>query len=310
MSAFRRLLAATTAAALVMPAASASETISYTYDARGRLISVVRSGTVNDGVTSSYSYDKADNRTNVSVTTSGSPPPSHPSFSVSDASATEGSSLVFTVTKTGATSSSYSVNYATANGSAASESDYTAASGTLTFAASESSKTVSVSTVNDTTVESSETVQLNLSGASGGATISDPQGIGTITDDDTAAPSFAISDSSGVEGSTLTFTITKTGSTSASFSVSYGTADGSATAGADYTAASGTVTFAASEMSKTVSIATIDDAEFEDLEDFLINLSGASGGATISDVQATGTIEDNDSSGEVCFDGGQPVFCQ
>jgi hypothetical protein len=48
--------------------ASASETTTYTYDARGRLVAVGHSGTVNDNVAVSYTYDKADNRTNVTVT--------------------------------------------------------------------------------------------------------------------------------------------------------------------------------------------------------------------------------------------------
>lgn len=49
-------------------AAWAAETITYTYDSRGRLVKVERTGTVNNNVTASYSYDKADNRTNVNVT--------------------------------------------------------------------------------------------------------------------------------------------------------------------------------------------------------------------------------------------------
>jgi uncharacterized protein involved in exopolysaccharide biosynthesis len=48
-------------------AAMASETITYKYDARGRLVQVRHGGTVNDNVTANYSYDKADNRTNVNV---------------------------------------------------------------------------------------------------------------------------------------------------------------------------------------------------------------------------------------------------
>ncbi|MGN6850702.1 MAG: hypothetical protein ACTHJK_14705 [Sphingomicrobium sp.] len=56
------------AAGLVGAAAYATETITYTYDARGRLIEVVHSGTVNNNVVSNYSYDKADNRTNVNTT--------------------------------------------------------------------------------------------------------------------------------------------------------------------------------------------------------------------------------------------------
>jgi hypothetical protein len=53
----------------------AAETIVYTYDAKGRLVKVERSGTVNNNVTANYSHDKADNRTNVTVTGSPNPPP-------------------------------------------------------------------------------------------------------------------------------------------------------------------------------------------------------------------------------------------
>ncbi|HYI49598.1 MAG TPA: hypothetical protein VEX35_14160 [Allosphingosinicella sp.] len=48
-------------------AAWVSETVTYTYDARGRLIKVERSGSVNNGVKADYKYDKGDNRTNVNV---------------------------------------------------------------------------------------------------------------------------------------------------------------------------------------------------------------------------------------------------
>ena len=48
--------------------AQAAETITYTYDAQGRLTNVAHSGTVNNNVQSSYTFDHADNRTNVTVT--------------------------------------------------------------------------------------------------------------------------------------------------------------------------------------------------------------------------------------------------
>jgi hypothetical protein len=66
----RKLGRATVAVALAgaSQGASASETISYTYDALGRVVQVSRTGTVNNGVTANYSYDRADNRTNVTVT--------------------------------------------------------------------------------------------------------------------------------------------------------------------------------------------------------------------------------------------------
>ncbi|HYI64219.1 MAG TPA: hypothetical protein VEW71_04970 [Allosphingosinicella sp.] len=67
-------LVVTLAALTIAAAAVASETITYTYDARGRLTKVQRSGTVNNNVSANYTYDKADNRTNVNVTSPNSPP--------------------------------------------------------------------------------------------------------------------------------------------------------------------------------------------------------------------------------------------
>lgn len=55
-------------------AAWAAETITYTYDSRGRLVKVKREGTVNNNVQAEYKYDKADNRTNVNVTSPNPPP--------------------------------------------------------------------------------------------------------------------------------------------------------------------------------------------------------------------------------------------
>lgn len=58
----------------VAASAVASETITYTYDARGRLTKVARSGTVNNNVSAAYTFDKADNRTAVNVVSPNSPP--------------------------------------------------------------------------------------------------------------------------------------------------------------------------------------------------------------------------------------------
>jgi YD repeat-containing protein len=63
------LIAATAAAAF------AAETINYKYDARGRLIQVNRTGSINNGVVTNYTLDKADNRTNKTTTGSPNPPP-------------------------------------------------------------------------------------------------------------------------------------------------------------------------------------------------------------------------------------------
>jgi len=69
----RLLIAA--ALAGISAQAAAAETITYSYDAKGRLKMVARTGTVNNGVTTTYTHDKADNRTNKVTTGSGNPPP-------------------------------------------------------------------------------------------------------------------------------------------------------------------------------------------------------------------------------------------
>lgn len=69
------LIGSALTALIAASAANASETITYSYDARGRLVKVERSGTVNNGVTTTYVYDKADNRVSRTTTGSSNPPP-------------------------------------------------------------------------------------------------------------------------------------------------------------------------------------------------------------------------------------------
>ena len=107
-------------------------------------------------------------------------------MSVSDASATEGDAVGFTVSLSAASTQQVTVDYATSGGTATSGTDFTAASGTLTFSANETSKTVSVSTTDDSDDEEDETFTLTLSNPSN-ATLDDASGTGTINDDDEAA---------------------------------------------------------------------------------------------------------------------------
>lgn len=67
----RALFGVLGASFLLASAASATETVSYTYDAKGRLVKVERTGTVNNNVTTTYTHDKADNRTNVKTSGAG-----------------------------------------------------------------------------------------------------------------------------------------------------------------------------------------------------------------------------------------------
>jgi len=266
--------------------AQVAETITYQYDALGRLTNVAHSGNVNNGVSAAYTLDAAGNRTNVTVTAA-----ALPTLSISGGSATEGSAITFTVTRSSGTGTS-SVSYATADGTAHAGTDYTAASNTLNFAAGQTSQSFTVSTTDNAIVDGSRNFSVNLSNASG-ATIATGQATGTINDNDTA-PSFSISGGSTTEGGTITFTVTRSGSTSGSYSVNYATANNSAIAGSDYNATSGTLTFAAGQTQQSFTVSTIDDSVIESTETFFANLSNATGGATITTSQATGTINDND----------------
>jgi YD repeat-containing protein len=62
-------------AASIASSAHAAETLTYTYDAKGRLTKVVRTGSVNNNVQAQYTHDKANNRTTITVTGSPNPPP-------------------------------------------------------------------------------------------------------------------------------------------------------------------------------------------------------------------------------------------
>jgi hypothetical protein len=121
----------------------------------------------------------------------GTPTPSLPKLSISDAMLSEGDSgstnAAFTVSLSAASTSSVTVAYDTSAGTATSGADYTAASGTLTFAPGQTSKVITVSVMGDTTVEEDETFTVNLLSANG-ATIDDNQAAGTITNDDVAPP--------------------------------------------------------------------------------------------------------------------------
>jgi hypothetical protein len=118
-------------------------------------------------------------------------PPAAGSVSINDVTISEGNSgtkvATFTVTRSGGTAA-FDVNFATSNGTATvADGDYVAASNALHFAANQNSQTISVTINGDTKVEPNETFKVSLSNATNGATISDSQGVGTITNDDGAA---------------------------------------------------------------------------------------------------------------------------
>src|SRR3989442_880054 len=139
------------------------------------------------------------------------------------------------------------------------------------------------------------------------ATISDGQGLGTISIDD-AAPTLRITDVTANEGSLgptfFTFTVSLTGSTALVTTVDFATANGTTnpatgsaacTGSTDYISQTGTLTFPAGTTSQTVIVQVCGDTTFEANETFFVNLSSAMN-ATISDGQGLGTITNDDVS--------------
>ena len=123
--------------------------------------------------------------------------------------------------------------------------------------------------------------------------------MGTIINDD-ALPSISINDVSAAEGNTGTtnavFTVTRSSPNSQTLTVHFSTADGTATAGTDYLASNGTLTFNSGETTKTIAVVVIGDTVVEGNESFFVNLTSATN-ATIADGQGIGTIVDDDGGG-------------
>ena len=224
-----------------------------------------------------------------------------PSLTLADATADEGDDLSFTVSLGTASGRAVTVNYATSDGTAVAGSDYTAASGTLTFAAGDMTKTVTVSTTEDELDEDDETFTFTLSspgnaGLAGGDTTL--AATGTITDNDeppgtVSGEGLAIADASATEGGSVSFEVTLTPVSGREVTVDWATSDGTAAAGSDYTAASGSLAFAAGDTAKTVTVSTTGDTLDEDDETFTVTLSNP-GNALVGDAAATGTITDDD----------------
>ena len=205
--------------------------------------------------------------------------------------------MAFTVTLNAISGKSVTVNYATSDGSATAGRDYTATSGTLTFAPGDMTKSITVAVLDDRLDEPDETFTVTLSNPSN-AILGDDTATGTIIDDD-APPELSIADQSVIEdGGAMVFTVTLDAISGKEIMVAYATSDGSATAGRDYTANSGRLTFAPGDVTKSITVAVLDDKLDEPDETFTVTLSNPSN-ATLNDDVATGTIIDDDASPEL-----------
>ena len=142
--------------------------------------------------------------------------------------------------------------------------------------------------------------RLNSSAVSGGSnngqqatTSFDPAGNrSNYTVATTSTASLAIADANVTEGGAAAVVVTRTGSLTGATTVSYATANGTAVAPGDYGTTSGTLSFAAGESSKTISIPTVDDSSYKGTRAFTVSLSSPSTGTAIARATATVSIAD------------------
>jgi chitinase len=241
---------------------------------------------------------------NAIATAQSSAAPTSPTLSIAGTTVSEGNSgsadATFAVSLSKAATSPVTVGYSTADGTATAGQDYTAASGTLTFAPGTTTQQVKVKVTGDTTVEPTETFTVTLTSPTG-ATLATATATGTITNDDAAPalPTVSVANATVAEGNTgtanLAFTVTLSKAATTAVTVGYSTANGTATAGQDYTAASGTLTFAPGVTSQTVNVGVIGDTTVEPTETLTVTLTSPTG-ATLATATATGTITNDDAA--------------
>jgi len=216
-----------------------------------------------------------------------------------------------TVSRVGGTNGAIDVDYATADNTALVGTDYTAASGTLSWATGDAaSKTFTVEVLNDSLIETpDEIINLSLSNPVGAQLGTQSTAELTIVDSfgrlEFSAPTYSVNEDDGVTSTIATIAVTRTGGTNGAVSVDYATADSvapnAALAGADYTAATGTLSWATGDStSQTFTVEILNDAVDEDPDEILdLILSnplggaklGAQSSAPLAIVDSVGTLE-------------------
>ena len=226
-----------------------------------------------------------------------------PTISINDTTVVEGTGFstqnfaIFTLTLNAPSENQVFVNFSLTPGTASSNVDYLNLSSIAAFTPGTVTTTVAIPIVQDNIFEPDETFTINLANPTNG-TIADGVGLGTITNDD-AQPAIGITAGSfRIEGAAGTsanqqFNVNLSNPSSQTITVSFATANGSATAGSDYVATSGTLTFNPGEASKTIQVQVTGDNVDEADETYTVNLTNPSN-ATINGPQGIGTILDDD----------------
>ena len=225
-----------------------------------------------------------------------------PTLSIGDAEAYEGVDqyMTFMVSMDRAVTERSWFNYATADGTAEAGSDYTAKSGQLWYLGPDDTGNegehknwlIQVPIIDDTVEDDGETFTVTLS-APKGVTIGRGVATGTIRNSEDPVE-ISIADAEATEGEDrlMRFRLSLN-HIAKDVTVDYATADGTATAGVDYTATSGSVVLRKGTINKEITVPILSDSVEDDGETFTLTLSNVSG-AEIADSEAVGTIRDGE----------------
>lgn len=236
---------------------------------------------------------------------------SSPTVSISDVTVNEDAgTATVSVTLSGTLSNdSVTVDYSTSNGTATSVSDYTAVSGTFTWAAGETgTKTFSVTISNDSLDENNETITITLSNPSN-ATISDSTGTVTITDNDaTPTVSWTASSQSVSEANTsITITAEIDAVSALTATIPY-TITGTADEDIDYTITASPLIINSGSTTATVTITVIEDSSYELDETIIITISAPTNATAGETAIHTATISNDDASHSNTSGGGSEAI--
>ena len=206
---------------------------------------------------------------------------------------------IISVTATSVVGTAFSVDFATIDGTAFAGSDYTSVSGTLNFSGTVQNEvhTITIPLTEDEIVEADETMLVNLSVGSQAVELSQSQVTVTIADNDSATLSIedvSINESDGI----AIFSVVLNQAVQGGLQIDWSTADGTAIDASDYTADSGTLTFAGTaDERQTITITLTDDSSVELTESLLVTLSNleAVNGVTLTRNEASAFIHNDDS---------------
>jgi hypothetical protein len=222
-----------------------------------------------------------------------------PTVTVNGVSTSVGSSgsktLTFTVRLSAASAQEVTLNYATADGTAVAGTDYAPTSGMLVFYPGDTAENVPVTVFGYPGKDANQSFTLNLSNPTNAVVLAG-QGVGTVLNGNTVSVTNA-SAVNGTGGTTpVTFTINLSSPVPAGAPpvvVQYATANGTAVAGVDYVANTGSVTFNPGDSSKTVTVLALGTPLAQPTKTFVLNITGASNATVGAGTKATGTILNN-----------------